>query len=182
MISFIDILHLECLNNYACQFPPNTAPAGYTCPICSKPIFTMNSKSPVANLLEQVLSSYAWAKEGIGLSSIASEQTEMNGDVKNYSSLLNDSTKINMPLSDNRQVAPKILHNSLNKFNYSAPVNVSNVTSFISNTDLSFGSTFSMRSKFDNDSRRPLLSSVDEIAEDKYRTKSPIEFFSRWLR
>lgn len=174
---------MDCLNNYAGQFPPNTAPAGYTCPICSKPIFSMNSKSPVANLLEQVLSSYAWAKEGIGLSSMASGQAEMNGEVKNYSSLLDDSTKINMPLSDN-QAAPKILHNSLNKFNnYSTPVNVSNVTSFIStNTDLSFGSTFSMRSKFDNDSRRPLLSSVDEIAEDKYRTKSPIEFFSRWLR
>ncbi|XP_046910285.2 zinc finger protein-like 1 homolog [Dermatophagoides farinae] len=189
------IVHLECLDRYASKFSPNTAPAGYTCPCCMKPIFSFTSRTPITIQLEQLLSSYAWAKEGISLlnSGENSQSSAMNGQAS-FSSLLDDSTKITMPSTststaiENRQenFQPRILHNSLHtKMNYStaAPINVSNVTSFIStNSDLSFGSTSSMRSKFDNESRRPLLSSVNEIAEDKYRTKSPVEFFSRWLR
>ncbi|KAH9413014.1 Zinc finger protein-like 1 [Dermatophagoides pteronyssinus] len=193
------IVHLECLDRYAQQFPPNTAPAGYTCPICSKPIFSFTSRTPITQQLEQLLATFEWAKEGISLLNSGENlqsSSAMNGQAS-FSSLLDDSTKITMPSSsvttiENRQenLPPRILHNSLynpNKMNNyqmaTQPINVSNVTSFIStNSDLSFGSTSSMRSKFDNESRRPLLSNVNEIAEDKYRTKSPVEFFSRWLR
>ncbi|CAG2165416.1 unnamed protein product, partial [Oppiella nova] len=33
------IYHVSCLNRLANELPPNTAPAGYTCPSCHKPIF-----------------------------------------------------------------------------------------------------------------------------------------------
>lgn len=202
-----DILHLECLNNYACHLPLNTAPAGYVCPICTIPIFSFTPgtvKSPVASLLEQSLANFPWAREGIGLglmdssssaSSMATKENDhsfSNGAIlgvggHNGPSLLNDSTGINMPSSastSNSSFVPKILHTTLpNKPSYSmsTPISVSNVTSFIStNSDLSFGSSSSMRSKFDSESRRSLL--ANDIVEDKYRTKSPIEFLSRWLR
>jgi len=197
------IIHLECLNNYASQLPPNTAPAGYVCPICTIPIFSYGpgankSSSPVRALLEKSLSNFSWAREGIGLdfidptskTSVPLENSSANGmvpngdNIQNGSSLLDKSTKINMSSTgNNSNYSPKLLHNNLPKNNYamSSPISVNNVTSFIStNSDLSFGSTSSMRSKFDSESRRTLLS--NEIAEDKYRTKSPIEFLSRWLR
>lgn len=182
------IFHMQCVDSYASRFPPNTAPAGYTCPTCSHPIFAFSSKSPVAQVLENALRPYAWAKDGIDNGSTMDNQG--NGQV-NYSNslLLNASTKISIPSTsdsiENKSFSqPKIVHNSLNKPqpSYTSAINVSNVTSFIStNSDLSFGSTSSMRSKFDQESRRSLLS-VDDFQEDKYRTKSPIEFLSRWLR
>ncbi|KAI2805503.1 Zinc finger protein-like 1 [Blomia tropicalis] len=187
------IFHMECLNNYASQLPSNTAPAGYVCPTCTIPIFTSLSgsvKSPVALALEKSLSGIAWAREGIGHGLMGSDSRNTlsnenslisnNNNLHNGSILLNE-TKMNSGGS-NSNFTPKILHNSLhNKPNYSTPISVSNVTSFIStNSDLSFGSTSSMRSKFDNETRRSLL--ANDILEDKYRTKSPIEFFSRWLR
>ena len=30
----IDVFHWDCLNKFASSLPPNTAPAGYTCPNC----------------------------------------------------------------------------------------------------------------------------------------------------
>lgn len=182
---------MECLNNYASQLPPNTAPAGYACPICSKPIFSFNqtsTKSVILSSLEEKLSSYSWAREGL-MDFSSTTNNSNNSDSNRHNGQLsssfhsNDSTKINMLYnSNNSKPTPKILHSLHNK-HMSTPLNVNNVTSFIStNSDLSFGSTSSMRSKFDNESRRSLLVNVDEIAEDKYQSKSPIEFIFRWLR
>lgn len=202
MNCLLDVLHLECLNNYASQLPPNTAPAGYVCPICTMPIFSFtpgSTKSPVGSQLEKTLADYPWAREGIGLG-LMDSKVQTNADNSSNSngilpssgshgqsgtSLLDDSTKINMTptSSSNSSFAPKLVHNLHSKTNYtmSSPISVNNVTSFIStNSDLSFGSTSSMRSKFDSESRRSLL--ANDIVEDKYRTKSPIEFLSRWFR
>ncbi|KAH9394219.1 Zinc finger protein-like 1 [Tyrophagus putrescentiae] len=157
------------------------------------PIFSFtpgSTKSPVAAALEANLANFAWAREGIGLglmnSSTSANQSLSNGNTA-VSSLLNDSTNIDMATSTTssnsvNNFAPKILHNNLpSKTTFSSPISVSNVTSFIStNSDIGFGSSSSMRSKFDSESRRSLL--ANDIAEDKYRTKSPVEFFSRWLR
>lgn len=177
--------------------PANTAPAGYTCPICSKPIFSINPKSPVGKSLENAIRSFDWAMEGLkqnpNESSSISSESMGNGQMI-YKSLLDDSTRIDMMTNNEDDLNhPKIFHNSfttikpigtnLSVGQYSAPINVNNVKNFIStNGDLCFGSSSSMRSKFDNESRRSLLSSVNDIIEDKYRTKSPVEFLSRWLR
>ncbi|KAI7690109.1 Zinc finger protein-like 1, partial [Sarcoptes scabiei] len=191
------LFHLNCLNSYANRMPANTAPAGYTCPICSKPIFSINPKSPVGKSLENAIRSFDWAMEGLkqnpNESSSISSESMGNGQMI-YKSLLDDSTRIDMMTNNEDDLNhPKIFHNSfttikpigtnLSVGQYSAPINVNNVKNFIStNGDLCFGSSSSMRSKFDNESRRSLLSSVNDIIEDKYRTKSPVEFLSRWLR
>lgn len=63
-----DVFHKECLNQWASQLPPNTAPAGYKCPACSKPVFpASNLVSPVADYLRNTLAAYPWARTGLGL-------------------------------------------------------------------------------------------------------------------
>ncbi|OWF38680.1 zinc finger protein-like 1 homolog [Mizuhopecten yessoensis] len=63
-----DVFHWHCLNRYANQMPPNTAPAGYACPTCNAGIFpAQNVASPVAVELRQMLSQVNWARAGLGL-------------------------------------------------------------------------------------------------------------------
>lgn len=63
-----DVMHWSCLDKYARQLPANTAPAGYTCPVCSGPVFPANNVvSPVADCLKQVLAQVNWARAGLGL-------------------------------------------------------------------------------------------------------------------
>ena len=65
---FTDVFHWSCLDHYARQLPPNTAPAGYTCPICKSGIFPAhNVVSPVADVLRQILIKVNWARVGLGL-------------------------------------------------------------------------------------------------------------------
>lgn len=63
-----DVFHKECLNDWASRMAPNTAPAGYKCPVCSSPVFPApNLVSPVADRLRQIISIYPWAQTGLGL-------------------------------------------------------------------------------------------------------------------
>ena len=48
--------------------PPNTAPAGFECPGCSKPIIPIgNAAGPVVDALKEHLKNAAWARPGLGL-------------------------------------------------------------------------------------------------------------------
>ena len=183
-----DMFHQECLNLYGQQMPPTTAPAGYICPKCTIPIFSFNSdkNSPVASLLTQLLSNYAWANEGLSdmnkkhSSSTKPEQNNQNKSSNNSkpsNAISNGPSKV---VHENE--APKILHSLANKQNFpsSTPISMNSMTSFISShSDLSFGSTSSMRNKFETE-RRSLLSS--DTLEDKYRHRSMVDFISRWFR
>jgi len=62
------VFHWGCLNQYASQFPAQTAPAGYSCPTCSTCIFPQtNLVSPVADALRAHLKQVNWARAGLGL-------------------------------------------------------------------------------------------------------------------
>ena len=68
LFSTTDVFHWDCLDNYARQLPPNTAPAGYTCPVCKSCVFPANNvMSPVADTLRELLSKVNWARAGLGL-------------------------------------------------------------------------------------------------------------------
>lgn len=61
--SLLDIFHWNCLDNYASQLPPKTAPAGYECPSCSLTIIPLaNQGGPIAEALRQKLASAEWVK------------------------------------------------------------------------------------------------------------------------
>jgi len=62
------LFHWVCLERHCRALPPSTAPAGYTCPCCSSPIFPPdNLVSPVADKLRQILQDVNWARAGLGL-------------------------------------------------------------------------------------------------------------------
>jgi len=68
LIAVVDVFHWGCLDHYARQLPPNTAPAGYTCPLCKSCVFPANNVvSPVADTLRDLLSKVNWARAGLGL-------------------------------------------------------------------------------------------------------------------
>ena len=65
---FSDVFHWSCMDSYARRLPANTAPAGYTCPICKSGIFpATNVASPVAETLRDSLAKVNWARAGLGL-------------------------------------------------------------------------------------------------------------------
>uniref|UniRef100_A0A0B6ZJZ7 RING-type domain-containing protein n=1 Tax=Arion vulgaris TaxID=1028688 RepID=A0A0B6ZJZ7_9EUPU len=67
-LSCYDVFHWTCLDQFARQHPAQTAPAGYTCPLCSTCIFPQaNLASPVADALRALLVQVNWARAGLGL-------------------------------------------------------------------------------------------------------------------
>uniref|UniRef100_A0A0B7B8D6 RING-type domain-containing protein n=1 Tax=Arion vulgaris TaxID=1028688 RepID=A0A0B7B8D6_9EUPU len=67
-LSCYDVFHWACVNQYAQQLPAQTAPAGYTCPLCNTCIFPQaNLVSPVADALRTLLQQVNWARAGLGL-------------------------------------------------------------------------------------------------------------------
>nr|ACO14904.1 Zinc finger protein-like 1 [Caligus clemensi] len=62
------VYHWACLDKYARSLPPDTAPAGYLCQLCSESIFPPdNLVSPVADELRRTLSDVNWARAGLGM-------------------------------------------------------------------------------------------------------------------
>lgn len=63
-----DVYHWACLDQFARQLPPTTAPAGYMCPSCKVGLFPANNLvSPVADVLREKLAGVNWARTGLGL-------------------------------------------------------------------------------------------------------------------
>jgi len=68
VILLTDVYHWACLDQFAHQLPPTTAPAGYTCPSCKVGLFPAhNLVSPVADVLREKLAGVNWARAGLGL-------------------------------------------------------------------------------------------------------------------
>ena len=92
-----DLFHQPCLDRYAQSLPQHTAPAGFRCPKCkvcrfqrisSRPCYPWyhvssqdhlfppaNMASPVAERLRNVLRSFNWAREGLGLQNTFPDDT-----------------------------------------------------------------------------------------------------------
>lgn len=161
------IFHLNCMNQYANELPSNTAPAGYTCPTCHKSLFPSNTaSSPVALKLQSTLSDVSWARIGLGMPLIDSNQP--NEDTLHSNAM-------------NTHSVPQVVHHNPISNSSSVPIPLNNIANYItSNNDSNFGNTSARNKSYDSDhdSRKSLL----DIDDDKYRNKSPMEFISRWLR
>ncbi|KAL3319441.1 hypothetical protein Ciccas_001894 [Cichlidogyrus casuarinus] len=60
----LDVFHRKCLDEYCCQLPITTAPAGYECPTCNFPIIpAVNKGGPLAEKLKEFLKLVSWASE-----------------------------------------------------------------------------------------------------------------------
>lgn len=62
-----DLFHWHCFNAWALSLPPNTAPAGYRCPLCNEAVFPPpNQTSPTVDKLRDILKEASWARVGLG--------------------------------------------------------------------------------------------------------------------
>lgn len=201
-----DLVHLSCLIEYGNSLPPNTAPAGFCCPACQKStvIPSSSASGPVAIELRKVLSNVKWARVGLGLPLI--EDTcdtslitqKVNHAPSNHVSDPPQSNGSNYQTKSTPQI-PQLIHHTPTISNSDAlpvPINSSYMNSMVNNSHetlnhlhqdppiktTAFATGSSSRKGHEDkysESRIPFLLDVDE---DKYRTKSAMEFFSRWLR
>ncbi|CAG2172329.1 unnamed protein product, partial [Oppiella nova] len=173
-----DIYHVSCLNRLANELPPNTAPAGYTCPSCHKPIFPAQAvaNSPVVSALRRTLADEGWARIGLGMPLI--DSSDASYSELNHSSLSMDQS---LDTSLTHSSVPQVIHHNPNTNSSNVPIAVNNVVNnYINTSDSTYSMTSTTRTNksYDNGSRKSLL----DIDDDKYRRKSPMEFLSRWLR
>ncbi|KAG7161934.1 zinc finger protein-like 1 homolog [Homarus americanus] len=97
-----DLFHKECLNDWASRLPPDTAPAGYKCPVCSKAVFPpANLVSPIADRLRETLAVLPWARTGLGLPLI---ENSGSIDLPDWS-VANGTTVIELKTSDSSSTA-----------------------------------------------------------------------------
>ncbi|XP_049288066.1 zinc finger protein-like 1 homolog [Anopheles funestus] len=176
------VFHWKCLNARQQMLPPNTAPGGHTCPICSEPLFPpSNLVSPVADVLRVRLGQVNWGRNELGLPLILDEKHDksyteassnpsvdlmanQNGsampgynDVHGMMSQSRGSNNTNQPSGKERPETP---HSVLNLDPY---VNIAN----------------SRRSTLLT--REPPIGGSDRD-DNKYKRRTPKEIFSRWSR
>jgi len=162
------IFHWRCFNRYAQDHPPNTTPAGYTCPDCNMTIFPpASSNSPISIQLKNLLANAEWAKPGLALSGTNGPASGTDPRSVSFTDLIQEDDEAN-----HIQV---LKHHDRN--NHSVPININPVSSFMDSTQWAT----SRSSSTIHESRLPLLMDND-VDEDKYKSKPPSEFITRWLR
>lgn len=162
------IFHWNCLNNFANGLPANTAPSGYTCPDCNKPIIPpADLSTPLSRHLKSLLSSVSWSRPGLGLPFIETSS--------NYQESLNQSTSF----VNSKEKNIHIVHDKNSKSSY-IPLDVGRVNDYFNCDD----SKFANSRKFHEMSNHNLNISgpIVDIDDDKYRRKSAKELISRLVR
>ncbi|XP_067000044.2 zinc finger protein-like 1 homolog [Anabrus simplex] len=185
------VFHWTCLNQYARDLPPTTAPAGYLCPSCKVGIFPApNLVSPVADVLREKLAGVNWARAGIGLPLLFEDRDEgirqkLNGNKTLMSSVTEDI------LSNQRPHTPEqnIVSSSEFEHNHSRPSSnkLDNQHSVVHVEDTL--PTFSRTDSFPVQVPRRVFEAVDESREtfvdhdeNKYKRRPAFEWFSIWWK
>ena len=162
------IFHWSCLNNFANGLPSNTAPSGYTCPDCNKPIIPSTDQStPLSRHLKSILSSVSWSRPGLGLSFIETKP------------LYHETSDQSVPLLNNHEKSVHIVHDSSSKSS-SIPLDVSHVNDYFNCDDSNIANSRKFHEM--NNHSLNISSPILDVDDDKYRRKSPKEFVSRFIR
>eukprot|EP00250_Pteridium_aquilinum_P035003 c8441_g1_i1 orf=338-1462(+) len=71
----LHVLHLSCFSKHLQSFPPHTAPAGYTCPVCSIPIWPPKNvkdyNSALSSKLKEIILQNGLSKTLLGNEAVA---------------------------------------------------------------------------------------------------------------
>ncbi|XP_029633318.1 zinc finger protein-like 1 [Octopus sinensis] len=194
-----DVFHWDCLNQYALKMPPNTAPAGYSCPTCKHGIFpASNLMSPVAESLRQVLKTVNWARAGLGLPLIKEESQSsskhLSENVHSSSPLTIHSTSVNVPTvhspTDAKKSSPQYTRPSAQVSPYtSTPTLASSSASTHSIINLDPGTTARGEKGLFNSPRKLFDSTKDDVFnmshdhdEDKYRRRPALSWLARLFK
>ncbi|XP_013787335.1 zinc finger protein-like 1 [Limulus polyphemus] len=183
------VFHWQCLDKFASQLAPNTAPAGFTCPTCGSGIFpASNLVSPVADSLRKLLVTVTWAREGLGTPLIDGKiiieknQTRQLPDDSSPATGTNQynvlpppscqpetSSNPNTTTTYNLVTVDAIANNRADHFSVTGPFTAGQ---YLSSTRKVYDATL-------DDSF--CASSVDHD-EDKYKRRSALEWFARWFK
>jgi hypothetical protein len=160
-IRFSDVVHWACLDKHARQLSSDTAPAGYTCPLCHECLFpASNLLSPVADALRETLKDVNWARAGLGLP-LLDEKVEKKPESMTAS-------------IEHPPVGPRPAPEGQNR--------IPGEESFDTPTSRITGSTTVLKiMESDNLMTSPLLRETD-IDDNKYKRKSGSELLLRWWR
>lgn len=207
-----DLFHKECLNDWASRLPPNTAPAGYKCPVCSKAIFPPpNLVSPIADRLQEALAVFPWARTGLGLPLIedvgSNEQCDWsvaNGTTPDMVSHDHFSSTHSRPAVTQAKPLGQIKKHNIDTHtrvhthgsNSNSSISSSGITNVrvtaiedppvtppqFRETHDPSGSSVARKGS-SSDTRLIVNDNVDvDDDENKYKRRSAIEWFSRWWR
>ena len=166
------LFHWRCFNRYAQDHPANTSPAGYTCPDCNCSVFPpLASNSPLCLQLRNLLANAEWAKEGLG-QTINGKDTSLDSR-SNIS--FSDTSLFSNNSHDSSQI--QVVRNHNHSDSSCVPININSVSSFIEST-----SNWTCSTRSSQESRLPLLLDTDDVDEDKYKSKSPSEFLTKWFK
>lgn len=169
-----DIFHWSCLDGYERGLPANTAPAGYTCPVCNAGLFpSTNAASPVVDALRELLSKVNWARAGLGLPLIDEPEPPPNWQ----------------PVSSLSEQTANASHAALNSAHYN---NVAHGSYHMTNVHpqqsvIPMEETTPYSRGFD---RAELLSAPTSAAglnkmtdpdSDKYKRRPALQWLSRWF-
>uniref|UniRef100_A0A182PTU6 Zinc finger protein-like 1 homolog n=1 Tax=Anopheles epiroticus TaxID=199890 RepID=A0A182PTU6_9DIPT len=175
------VFHWKCLNARQQMLPPNTAPGGHTCPICSEPIFPpSNLVSPVADVLRVRLGQVNWGRNELGLPLILDEKHDTNYTKASANPLGNQNGGGTMigysddhgTVPGNRAVSGNSMNPVSNKERPETPHSVLNLDAYV-NIANSRRSTLL--------AREPPIGGTDRD-DNKYKRRTPKEIFSRWSR
>ncbi|ESO90182.1 hypothetical protein LOTGIDRAFT_84186, partial [Lottia gigantea] len=170
-----DIFHWKCLDQYARSLPPNTAPAGYTCPSCNTGIFPpANMASPIADVIKTFLSRVNWARAGLGMPLI--DEPEAPSPIKKSETGPLSST----PLSTPSQTRPSA----------QVPPYSSTPTSAHSVINVDAGASSRSQSLLSNNPRKLFDSTKEDVMfntshdhdEDKYKRRPAFNWLAKWFK
>ncbi|KAI0237174.1 Zinc finger protein-like 1 [Lamellibrachia satsuma] len=168
-----DVFHWGCLDHYARQLPANTAPAGYTCPLCKSCIFPANNLvSPVADTLRELLSKVNWARAGLGLPLIE-ERGGGNDDSASPATASAHTSVHQVPHTYATGTTSQLLQDVVS--DESTPYARADKSSdFFSNPRKLFDST--------REDCSHLLNMSNDHDDDKYKRRPALQWFARWFK
>ncbi|KAG8231155.1 hypothetical protein J437_LFUL011824 [Ladona fulva] len=187
------VFHWACLDHYARQLPPTTAPAGYTCPTCKAMLFPPpNLVSPVADVLRQVLAGVNWARTGLGLPLLSEDREQKpsaeireatEGDANVNNQILTNSSPMLHQSSPSRKISG--VNSAFNSVNSD-----SSPASSVINVDDNIGDYLESDSfPVSEPPQKRVFEALDvskgeqiDHDENKYKRRSAFEWFSRWWK
>jgi len=171
------LYHWVCLDQHCRSLPPDTAPAGYTCPICSEAVFpSENLVSPVADKLRKILQDVNWARAGLGLP-LLEEAAERKPGVVPVGPRPSPEGESTTEQGAQEVIAKKTVRTATQPVVNSWKEKESTVVQFDTPTSRRGGSELVDSALASS----PLITGEDHDT-DKYKRRAPTDWFLRWWR
>jgi len=177
------LFHWVCLEQHCSSLPPSTAPAGYTCPACSAPIFPPdNLVSPVADQLRRKLQDVNWARAGLGLPLLDDSAERKPCLVPSGPRPTPEGEDVSDPLHLAHELVAK---KALSAARAAQPdaAGWKQTMETVTDTVVNFDTQTSRRGGGVSDlAHSPLIAGDPDSEGNKYKRRTPTDWFIRWWK